>query len=193
VLQSARGSYFEIRDLLTGADAESWWDDLRGERSPVMVLWVVEADLDSSPPVVKLAPKRGGPAEVTLLLEYLHDWGLRVGEEVRFNGIPDSLTRNPFHLILGEGQVWPLRGDVDRGPRPSVSINIEPSEIAVGETATVRWASENAREARLNQGVGKVELSGFRDLAPDTTTTYTVSVRGPGGEATASASVRVRP
>ena len=119
VLQSARGSYFEIRDLLTGADAESWWDDLRGERSPVMVLWVVEADLDSSPPVVKLAPKRGGPAEVTLSLEYLHDWGLRVGEEVRFNGIPDSLTRNPFHLILREGQLWPLRGDVDPASRPT--------------------------------------------------------------------------
>lgn len=111
VLQSARSIYFDIRDLLTGGDAESWWDDLRGERSPVMVLWVVEADLDSSPPVVKLAPKRGGPAEVTLSLEYLHDWGLRVGEEVRFNGMPDSLTRNPFHLILRDGQLWPLRGD----------------------------------------------------------------------------------
>ncbi|MDA1313552.1 MAG: hypothetical protein O2968_09480 [Acidobacteria bacterium] len=62
VLQSERGIYFEIRDLLTGPDAKSWWEDLRGERSPVMVLRVVEADLDWSPPVLKLAPDGDAPA-----------------------------------------------------------------------------------------------------------------------------------
>ncbi|MDA1313551.1 MAG: hypothetical protein O2968_09475 [Acidobacteria bacterium] len=123
----------------------------------------------------------------------MHDWGLKAGEQVRFNGVPKSLTLNPFHLILAAGQVWPLRGDVDRGQRPSVSLKVEPYEIVAGETVTVRWESENAGAATLNQGIGSVERSGFREMTPDTTTTYTVLVRGPGGEATASATARVSP
>ena len=77
-------------------------------------------------------------------------------------------------------------------PKPTVSLSAEPSSIERGKSATLKWSSQNAASASLNQGIGAVPASGSREVFPTQSTTYQVSVKGAGGEASASARVTVR-
>jgi OmpA-OmpF porin, OOP family len=53
------------------------------------------------------------------------------------------------------------------------------------------WSSANASSASIDQGVGKVDLSGLRQVCPTTTTQYTIAARGEGGSQTAVTTVAV--
>ena len=77
-------------------------------------------------------------------------------------------------------------------PQPSVSLSAEPSSIERGKSATLKWSSQNATGASLNQGIGTVPTSGSREVFPTQTTMYELTVKGAGGEAKATASVTVR-
>ena len=77
-------------------------------------------------------------------------------------------------------------------PRPSVSLSAEPSSIERGKSATLKWSSQNATSASLNQGIGAVPTSGSREVFPTQSTRYELTVKGAGGEATATARVTVR-
>ncbi|MDA1314140.1 MAG: OmpA family protein [Acidobacteria bacterium] len=76
--------------------------------------------------------------------------------------------------------------------RPTVSLTAEPSSIESGKSATLKWSSTGATSASINQGIGDVRTSGSREVFPTQTTTYTITVKGQGGEATASSQVTVR-
>ena len=192
VQRTAREHYFDIRSLLTGNDGPSWWDDLRGSRLSFR-MWVVSADVDWQPPLLRLAPERGAPAEITLQLDDARDWNGAVGDEVVFWGAPKTLRLNPFHLVMDEGIAHPVgRQKAGTTKVPSVTLSIEPHNVAAGEEVTLRWESQNASGAKVNQGIGKVETTGSRVAKPTQTTTYTVTVRGPGGEASASTFVLVQ-
>jgi peptidoglycan-associated lipoprotein len=73
-----------------------------------------------------------------------------------------------------------------------VSLSAEPSSIDRGQSATLRWSSTEATDASINQGIGTVGTSGTRSVSPTQTTSYTITVKGPGGTAQASATVNVR-
>lgn len=194
-------NYQRLKQMLTGDYADTWWWDMRGEWSPRMKLWVVSADPPERPTLLRLSPERRGQAEVTLHLEpsnlelsYGPDglwYGPNVGEEALVEGIPRSLSLRPFHLTLEDARARPLNRK-QRGPIPSVRLTIEPSSIVRSEGVTLQWTAEHAFSARLNQDIGRVEPSGSREVFPAQTTTYTVSVRGYGGDASASATVTVR-
>ena len=77
-------------------------------------------------------------------------------------------------------------------PRPSASLSAEPSSIERGKSATLKWSSQNATSASLNQGIGAVPTSGSREVFPTQSTTYELTARGAGGEAGATARVTVR-
>ena len=77
-------------------------------------------------------------------------------------------------------------------PRPSVSLSAEPSSIERGKSATLNWSSRNTTSASLNQGIGAVPTSGSREVFPTQSTTYQITAKGAGGEASASARVTVR-
>ncbi len=74
---------------------------------------------------------------------------------------------------------------------PHVSISAQPRIIIEGETSTLTWSSEHADSALLNNGIGPVLINDSMTISPADTTTYTISVQGPGGTATASAVVAV--
>ena len=76
--------------------------------------------------------------------------------------------------------------------RPSASLSAEPSSIERGKSATLKWSSQNATSASLNQGIGAVPTSGSREVFPTQSTTYELTARGAGGEAGATARVTVR-
>ena len=98
-------------------------------------------------------------------------------------------------LVLCFGTIIVLGGCA--APEPTVSISAEPSSIEKGESTTLKWSSENAESASLDQGAGDVSTSGSREVSPTQSTTYQIAVKGAGtifaepGEASASAQVTV--
>ena len=55
------------------------------------------------------------------------------------------------------------------------------------------WTSQNATSATLDQGVGDIPVNGSIEVYPESGTTYTLTVTGPGGTDTAQATVAVDP
>ncbi|MGD0820289.1 MAG: PKD domain-containing protein [Desulfomonilia bacterium] len=74
---------------------------------------------------------------------------------------------------------------------PHVSLTSQPQAIAEGGASILTWTSENADSAFLDNGLGNVAVNGSLAVSPAETTTYAITVQGPGGTATASASVTV--
>ncbi|MBI1791119.1 MAG: OmpA family protein [Acidobacteria bacterium] len=76
--------------------------------------------------------------------------------------------------------------------RPTINqFSAEPSSIERGQSATLRWSVSDATEVRIDPALGVVQSNGNRTVFPSNTTQYTLTARGPGGDATATASVNV--
>ena len=75
--------------------------------------------------------------------------------------------------------------------KPTVTLNASPASINSGDTATLSWSSTDATDLDIEPGVGKVAPQGSTPVTPTETTSYTITADGPGGSATASASVQV--
>lgn len=71
------------------------------------------------------------------------------------------------------------------------SFSAEPSTIERGQSSTLRWSVSNATDISVDQGLGAVQSSGSRQVFPSNTTTYMLSVRGPGGSTSRSVTVNV--
>ena len=76
-------------------------------------------------------------------------------------------------------------------PAPTVTLTAEPSTVEKGRSVTLSWTSENATDLDLQPGVGKVQATGSTNVTPPDSTTYTLSVTGPGGTNAATARVTV--
>jgi len=74
---------------------------------------------------------------------------------------------------------------------PTVTLTANPAAIQEGEATTLNWTSSNADSALLDNGIGAVALNGSVAISPSATTTYILSVTGPGGSKTVSATVTV--
>jgi len=76
--------------------------------------------------------------------------------------------------------------------KPSISsFTAEPTSIEPGQSSTLRWAVSDATDINIDQGVGAVQSEGSRAVSPASTTTYTLSARGPGGTDSRSVTVEV--
>ncbi|MEW6078558.1 MAG: hypothetical protein AB1724_12145 [Thermodesulfobacteriota bacterium] len=74
---------------------------------------------------------------------------------------------------------------------PTVTFNAAPSEINVGDTATLSWTTTHADSVNIEPGIGPVELNGTRTVLPAQNTTYTMTASGAGGTRTASVTITV--
>lgn len=79
----------------------------------------------------------------------------------------------------------------DHAPAPSVSLSASPGTIERGEQSTLKWNSNGGTSLTIDNGVGNVGTTGEIVISPVDSTTYTATVRGPGGEAKASTRVTV--
>jgi RHS repeat-associated protein len=75
-------------------------------------------------------------------------------------------------------------------PSP-VSISAAPTSIEQGGSSTLSWTSANGQSAHIDNGIGVVDVNGSITVSPDHTTTYTISVMGVAGSASAQAVVTV--
>lgn len=73
---------------------------------------------------------------------------------------------------------------------PTATLAANPTVIQQGQTTTLTWQTNNANEITID-GLGTVPASGSRSITPDTSTTYTLTAKGPGGSQDASARVTV--
>ncbi|OEU72376.1 MAG: hypothetical protein BA869_02235 [Desulfuromonadales bacterium C00003107] len=73
--------------------------------------------------------------------------------------------------------------------QPFVEISADPETISPGGSSTLTWTSSNADSALIDNGIGTVDVNGTIVVSPTETTTYTITVSGPGGNATANAKV----
>lgn len=76
---------------------------------------------------------------------------------------------------------------------PSGTFSASPSTIILGQSTTLSWTSANATSASIDNGVGSVTpvAGGSVVRSPTTTTTYTLTLTGPGGSTPKTASVTV--
>lgn len=78
-------------------------------------------------------------------------------------------------------------------PAAYVALSANPSSIKQGECTTLTWSSTNASSASIDQGIGRVDPNGSRQVCPTRTTPYRIGVMGEGGAGDASATVTVMP
>ena len=68
-----------------------------------------------------------------------------------------------------------------------------PAAIRPGEASTLSWSTTGGTSATIDQGVGPVSTSGSVVVRPAITTTYTLTVSGPGGVSVSRVQVIVTP
>ncbi len=87
-----------------------------------------------------------------------------------------------FVLLVGQAAASP----------PTGSLLVHPDTLpAGGGAATLTWTSQNATSAAIDQGVGAVPTSGTTSVQVQASKTFTLTLSGPGGDATLSANVVV--
>jgi peptidoglycan-associated lipoprotein len=75
---------------------------------------------------------------------------------------------------------------------PTATLAANPNVIQQGQSTTLTWQTTNADDITI-QGLGEVPPSGSRSVAPNTSSTYTLVAKGPGGTQDATARVTVNP
>ena len=82
---------------------------------------------------------------------------------------------------------------VDTQQSLTATLTAEPAAITSGGSATLRWTSEGADRAEIDQGVGSVTplAGGSVSVTPSATTTYTLTATSGEGEDAVSASASV--
>jgi hypothetical protein len=78
---------------------------------------------------------------------------------------------------------------------PTGTLSASPGTINQGAASTLSWTSSNATSASIDNGVGAVSpvAGGSVSVSPSVTTTYTLTLSGPGGAVTRQATVTVVP
>ena len=71
------------------------------------------------------------------------------------------------------------------------SFTAEPARVERGQSITLRWATTDADNVTLDQGIGAVPVDGSRQIFPSATTTYVLLARGGTGSDTRTVTVEV--
>ena len=75
-------------------------------------------------------------------------------------------------------------------PAPTATLAANPAVIEQGQTTTLTWQTGNASDINIS-GLGIVPASGSRTVTPGSSTTYTLTAKGPGGSQDSSTRVTV--
>jgi hypothetical protein len=75
--------------------------------------------------------------------------------------------------------------------RPTVTLQLSPTAIELGQSATLSWSSTDATTLSLAPAIGTVAPAGMISVSPADSTNYTITATGPGGEATDTVRITV--
>lgn len=76
---------------------------------------------------------------------------------------------------------------------PTVAIYADPGTIERSQCAKLTWSTTDASSASIDQGIGRMDPNGSRQVCPFNTTQYTITAMGEGGTRTALTTVTVNP
>jgi hypothetical protein len=74
---------------------------------------------------------------------------------------------------------------------PAVTLQISPTVIQSGQSATLSWSSTNATALNLTPAIGTVSPGGMISVTPADSTNYTITAIGPGGGANTTVRITV--
>lgn len=75
-------------------------------------------------------------------------------------------------------------------PTPTATLAASPDVIQQGQSTVLTWKTENASTVTID-GLGELPASGSKSVTPNSSLTYTLVAKGPGGTQDASARVTV--
>ena len=76
-------------------------------------------------------------------------------------------------------------------PVPTCDLSIAPSSILKGESADLKWTSQNATKCNIQPNIGPVDPQGKLTITPSADTAFTLTCYGSGGNATSEANITV--
>jgi hypothetical protein len=76
-------------------------------------------------------------------------------------------------------------------PPAIITFNVNPTDIALGESTILEWYVTNADIITIDQGIGNVSAYGTLSVSPSLSVTYTLTAANSGGEVTKSIDVIV--
>jgi OmpA-OmpF porin, OOP family len=85
----------------------------------------------------------------------------------------------------------PAPAPAPAAPAATVSLSASPSSIQQGQCANLAWSSSNATSVTIDQGVGRVDSNGSKQVCPTSTTRYGITAVGDGGSKDASTTLVV--
>ena len=85
----------------------------------------------------------------------------------------------PGVVSAGAGNPYQRAGQL---PARIMDFKAEPASIQPGQKVTLRWSVENPTGITVDPDLGRVTPVGVRQLSPERTTTYTLTVRGPNNQ-----------
>ena len=85
----------------------------------------------------------------------------------------------PGVVSAGAGNAYQRAGQL---PARIMDFKAEPASIQPGQKVTLRWSVENPTGITIDPDLGRVTPVGVRQLSPEHTTTYTLTVRGPNNQ-----------
>jgi len=145
----------------------------------------------------KLIIKNGTPTGSNRIEDAINSAVIKINDEVIFG--PSDLNQNVGHLeadidllesntlfveLMSKPDTFITVTVTEDVPPPTVTISADKAEIFKGGVATLSWTSTTADTCRIEPAVGAVDASGFHDVSPNETTTYTITATGLGGTAT---------
>jgi hypothetical protein len=72
-----------------------------------------------------------------------------------------------------------------------IAFSSNPSTINSDGTSTLLWNVTGATSVSINQGIGRVDVAGTREVSPNTSTTYTITASNSAGSVTSLIAVTV--
>jgi len=92
---------------------------------------------------------------------------------------------HPYYYDRNPNSLTPICAAFDlvvESPRPTCDLDIDPTSIKKGESATLTWSSTNVSSVTIDQGIGSVAPNDDTSVSPTVNTTYTGTFTGTNGD-----------
>ncbi len=108
----------------------------------------------------------------------------------QFEGVFGVVPQTPGHAV---SPTFLIHFDGPLPPAPTCSLNGSPLTIAAGQSATLSWTTTGTvTSGSIDNGVGAVTVpTGSVMVSPSVTTTYHLTVTGPGGSSNCQVTITV--
>jgi peptidoglycan-associated lipoprotein len=101
-----------------------------------------------------------------------------------------SVLSGCHHKVAAVNTPPPAPAELPAPPQPTATLTADPQVIDKGQSTTLTWHTTGATEESIS-GIGTVSSTASQAVTPTSSTTYTLTAKGPGGSVQASAEVTV--